>query len=152
MKYPAKPLMISYAIFGVAIAALIASTIVGAIQAKPALEAFQEAQKTSQSENPIAPQTAQEAVENEPGDVSQSAPTDTPQTSSITNDTPAPDQGGHIPFTQEPVTPGDPASYQNTVGQCPFYEMGGDKGCIPPADIECNADWSECHPRNTDGL
>lgn len=51
---------------------------------------------------------------------------------------------GHILFTQNEVTPGDPASYIGTVGQCPFYEMAGDKGCMPPADIKCNADWSVC--------
>jgi hypothetical protein len=53
-------------------------------------------------------------------------------------------QGAHIPFTNSPVTAGDPQSYVGTVGQCPFYEMAGDKGCVPPADIECNADWSIC--------
>lgn len=54
------------------------------------------------------------------------------------------EQGGHIPFTNKPVTAGDPESYIDTVGQCPFYEMAGEKGCVPPADIECNADWSDC--------
>lgn len=53
----------------------------------------------------------------------------------------------HIPFTNEPVTAGDPQSYVNTVGQCPFYEMAGEKGCVPPPDIECNADWSDCKMR-----
>ena len=52
--------------------------------------------------------------------------------------------GGHIPFTNLPVIPGDPLSYVGTVGQCPFYEMAGDKGCYPPKDIICNADWSIC--------
>lgn len=52
--------------------------------------------------------------------------------------------GGHIPFTNKDVTPGDPSSYVDTVGQCPFYEMAGAKGCVPPPDIECNADWSVC--------
>ena len=56
----------------------------------------------------------------------------------------ATETGGHIPFTNKRVTPGDPASYVDTVGQCPFYEMAGAKGCYPPADIECNADWSVC--------
>lgn len=55
--------------------------------------------------------------------------------------------GGHIPFTNKPVTAGDPESYIDTVGQCPFYEMAGPKGCVPPPDIECNADWSECKPK-----
>lgn len=55
--------------------------------------------------------------------------------------------GGHIPFTNLPVIPGDPLSYVGTVGQCPFYEMAGDKGCYPPSDIICNADWTICGPR-----
>lgn len=50
----------------------------------------------------------------------------------------------HIPFTQKKVTAGDPESYIDTVGQCPFHEMGGPKGCSPPSDIKCNADWSKC--------
>lgn len=49
-----------------------------------------------------------------------------------------------IPFTNNPVTPGVPESYIGTYGQCPFYEMAGDKGCYPPSDIQCNADWSVC--------
>lgn len=53
-------------------------------------------------------------------------------------------QGAHIPFTSKPVTAGDPQSYVGTVGQCPFYEMAGEKGCTPPPDVECNADWSIC--------
>lgn len=54
--------------------------------------------------------------------------------------------GGHIPFTSKPVTPGDPESYVDTVGQCPFYEMAGPKGCVPPPDIICNDDWTVCKP------
>lgn len=57
--------------------------------------------------------------------------------------------GGHIPFTNKPVTAGDPQSYVDTVGQCPFYEMAGEKGCMPPPDIECNADWSICKLKET---
>lgn len=56
----------------------------------------------------------------------------------------ATETGGHVPFTNETVTPGDPESYIGTVGQCPFYEMAGEKGCYPPANLECNADWSVC--------
>lgn len=52
-----------------------------------------------------------------------------------------------IPFTNKPVTPGDPESYIGTYGQCPFYENAMEKGCFPPNDIECNADWSYCAPR-----
>ncbi len=52
-----------------------------------------------------------------------------------------------IPFTNKPVTPGDPESYIGTYGQCPFYENAGEKGCYPPSDIICNADWSICKPK-----
>lgn len=52
-----------------------------------------------------------------------------------------------IPFTNKPVTPGDPESYIGTYGQCPFYENAGEKGCYPPSDIVCNADWSKCEPK-----
>lgn len=47
--------------------------------------------------------------------------------------------------TNKPVTPGVPESYIGTYCQCPFYEnaMHG-KGCVPPPDIKCNADWSHC--------
>lgn len=57
---------------------------------------------------------------------------------------PAPQQGAHIPFTNKPVTPGNPESYAGTVGQCPFYEMAGEKGCVPPAGYTCNSDWTHC--------
>lgn len=49
-----------------------------------------------------------------------------------------------IPFTNKEVTPGDPSSYVDTYGQCPFYENAGAKGCYPPPGITCNADWSHC--------
>jgi hypothetical protein len=62
----------------------------------------------------------------------------------------APQQMERIPFTNKEVTPGDPQSYDGTYGQCPFYEnaMGG-KGCMPPSDLTCNADWSYCEPKTT---
>ncbi len=53
-----------------------------------------------------------------------------------------------IPFTNKPVTPGDPESYIGTYGQCPFYENAGEKGCYPPSDIVCNSDWSVCKPKS----
>ena len=67
-------------------------------------------------------------------------------------ETPQPEKneaGGHIPFTNKPVVAGDPMSYVDTVGQCPFYEMAYEKGCMPPPDIECNADWSICKFKET---
>ncbi len=30
---------------------------------------------------------------------------------------------------------------------CPFGDSVPMDKCEPPSDIECNADWSECHPR-----
>lgn len=57
------------------------------------------------------------------------------------------DMPERIPFTNKPVTPGNPESYIGTYGQCPFYENAMEKGCFPPSDIECNADWSYCQPR-----
>lgn len=144
MKKPTKPLLISYIIFAVAIACFIASAIVGASQAEPALEALHEAQNTEQSENPIVPEPAQEAPQNTSPEPSEAVdPVSTP-TAPAHPAAPVQEQGGHIPFTSDPVTPGEPESYVDTVGQCPFYEMAGPKGCYPPADIECNADWSVC--------
>lgn len=87
------------------------------------------------------PQEAAEIVETyvEPSELTAkpAAPQSTPQPAEKYD-------GGHIPFTNKPVTAGDPESYIDTVGQCPFYEMAGEKGCVPPPDIECNADWSVC--------
>lgn len=77
-----------------------------------------------------APQATQNAPQVQQPQAQQSAPVQ--------------QEGGHIPFTSQPVTPGNPESYVNTVGQCPFYEMAGEKGCMPPAGITCNADWSIC--------
>ena len=62
-------------------------------------------------------------------------------TSAASESQPLPER---IPFTNKDVTPGDPESYIGTYGQCPFYENAGEKGCYPPSDIICNADWSKC--------
>lgn len=67
-----------------------------------------------------------------------------PAPAPVPSPAPAPQQGAHIPFTNKPVTPGDPESYAGTVGQCPFYEMAGEKGCVPPAGYTCNSDWTHC--------
>lgn len=86
----------------------------------------------------------QEAVQNVDTHVQ---PSQTPAAPAAPQSEPEPakiEAGGHIPFTNKPVTAGDPESYVDTVGQCPFYEMAGPKGCVPPPDIECNADWSVC--------
>lgn len=83
------------------------------------------------------PQIVETYVEPSKPAATQSAPQSAPQPAKT-------EAGGHIPFTNKPVTAGDPESYIDTVGQCPFYEMAGEKGCVPPPDIECNADWSVC--------
>lgn len=49
-----------------------------------------------------------------------------------------------VTYTLKAVVPGDPLSYVGTYGQCPFYEDASVKGCWPPKDIECNANWSVC--------
>lgn len=72
------------------------------------------------------------------------SPAPAPTPAPAPSPTPAPQQGAHIPFTNKPVTPGDPESYVGTVGQCPFYEMAGEKGCVPPAGYTCNSDWTHC--------
>ena len=137
MTRPAKPLLISYILFGVAIVLFIASAIIGAVQAKPALEAFQEAQQSEQVQSPIVQPTAQEAVENTPSEPS--SRTSSPATvkdqaaaprTATGEEAPQKQQGAHIPFTNDPVTPGDPESYKDTVGQCPFYEMGDRKSVV----------------------
>lgn len=95
------------------------------------------APKTDVETAETAPEGAQ-AVENEKTYVTPSeTPNQPPQ--------PAPKQeSAHIPFTNEPVVAGEPETYVGTVGQCPFYEIVNEKGCTPPPDIECNADWSVC--------
>lgn len=155
MKKPTRPLLISYAIFGIALIAFVASAIVGASDAAQQIETVNKAPDT-----PAAVETAETKPSEQPAPTSEPAATDQSTTAPVTvkNQAVAPQSttgavvpektepldGGHIPFTNKPVTPGDPASYIDTVGQCPFYEMGGDKGCVPPPDIECNADWSVC--------
>lgn len=102
------------------------------------------AQKTDVETTVTAPEGAQ-AVENEKTYVDSSSAQNT-QVKSQESPSPAAKQesGGHIPFTNAPVVAGQPETYVGTVGQCPFYEMAGEKGCMPPSDIECNADWSVC--------
>lgn len=150
MTKPTRPLLISYVIFGIAIALFIASAIVGASEAKRGMDDVRAAEAASQEQSAVEPTpqpAAQEAVENEASEPVQATdPVSTP-TAPADTAAPQPQQGGHVPFTQDPVTPGDPQSYVDTVGQCPFYEMAGPKGCSPPPDIECNADWSICTPR-----
>lgn len=150
MTKPTRPLLISYILFGIATVVFVTAMVVGASEAKRGMDdvrAAESAEKTQTTVEPTPQPEAQEAVENEASE--QPAAVDPVSTPTAPADTaaPQPQQGAHIPFTQQPVTPGDPESYVDTVGQCPFYEMAGPKGCTPPPDIECNADWSVCTPR-----
>lgn len=95
------------------------------------------AQKTDVETTVTAPEGAQ-AVEN------QKTYVDSSSTPNQRVETPVQQESAHIPFTQAPVVSGQPESYVGTVGQCPFYEIVNEKGCVPPADIECNADWTVC--------
>lgn len=150
MTKPTRPLIISYILFGVAVALFIAAMIVGSSEAKRGMEALSGAGASEKFETTVSPsQTVepQEAVQNEASEPSPAVDTVSTPTAPADTTAPAKQEGGHIPFTQQPVTPGDPESYVDTVGQCPFYEMAGPKGCTPPPDIECNADWSVCTPR-----
>lgn len=90
-----------------------------------------------------------ESAETTPQEAPQATqPAETHNVPSVQQTTPQaqPEQpeSAHIPFTNKPVTAGQPETYVDTVGQCPFYEMAGEKGCTPPPDIECNADWTVC--------
>lgn len=105
-------------------------------------EAKQPESEESSGKQAIArPQEAAEIVETY---VEPSKPATTPAAPQNTPNPAKDGTGGHVPFTNKPVIAGDPESYIDTVGQCPFYEMAGEKGCVPPPDIECNADWSVC--------
>lgn len=159
MTKPTRPLLISYGLFGLALACFIAAiamdpTIHG-IRGLDALRASETSQTVKSNDEPTQAPAAQEAVQDAASEPS-STPSSTSAPATVKDQAAAPrsasgaevpEQGAHIPFTQQPVTPGDPESYVDTVGQCPFYEMAGPKGCTPPPDIECNADWSVCGPR-----
>lgn len=51
-------------------------------------------------------------------------------------------------YSASAATAGDPESYVDTKYQCPFYENAGAKGCIVPSNLQCNADWSLCTPKD----
>lgn len=137
-------LVISWATVAIGVIGFIALYVVATAQA----QRFSQEAVTNQTE--IVPAATQPAITPSiPADVSQDAPQTTePATNPPAETAPVQDvkqaQGGHIPFTNEPVTPGNPESYIDTVGQCPFYEMAGPKGCYPPAGIVCNDDWTVC--------
>lgn len=102
------------------------------------------AQKTHVETAETAPEGAQAVVNEKTYVDSSSTPNQGVKKPQSTVSEPTEQNGGHIPFTNAPVVAGQPETYVGTVGQCPFYEMAGEKGCMPPSDIECNADWSVC--------
>lgn len=153
MKTAKKHLLISLAIFAVAfltVTIYIGANANGAVQTMsaalseseaPVIEPVQEQPEDSKPSNsreletpqsaPVAPESLQ--TYQQPSEA-QNAPQAQPQ-----------QEMERIPFTSNRVQAGNPESYVGTYGQCPFYEnaMEG-KGCVPPPDIECNADWSVC--------
>lgn len=152
MKNPRKRLIALYVTFAISLVAVIA---VGSNLTSAVKSTIVEDQKMI-NEVPQDTKQIEKSEESQPSEIQQpeSAPEvpqvvetyqqpSQPQTAAETPKNEAP--AAHIPFTNKPVTAGDPESYVGTVGQCPFYEMAGEKGCVPPPDIECNADWSECH-------
>lgn len=139
-------IVISWAAVAIAVAGFVALYIVATTQAQ------QLTQEAISQPVEIVPAAQPAETPSTPADVSQEAPQTTePATNPQAEPAPVQDvkqaQGGHIPFTNEPVTPGQPETYVDTVGQCPFYEMAGPKGCYPPSDIVCNADWTICEPK-----
>lgn len=161
MKNPAPALIKSYIAFGIVLAITAAVIIISAVSAQQGIQ--ETALKAPVTPAPVKVDTqpktkpaAQDAAQNKASEPS--SRTSSPATvkneaaapqSAIGGEAPRKQQGAHVPFTTKPVTPGDPESYVDTVGQCPFYEMGGPKGCVPPPDLECNADWSECHVKES---
>ena len=126
MKKPSRALWISYGLFAVAVVLFVIAGVVGASQVQREIETV-----NASSETPAPAQTA----ETKPAEQSEATngsviPNSSPEAvepvsaPTAPTDTSAPakvESGGHIPFTNEPVTPGDSQSYVGTVGQCPFY-------------------------------
>jgi len=142
---------VSLGLFALAIGCFVASVIVGASQLSTA---FEQAKAADAAEIVTAPardidvptksSTAEVPRTSDPAPVQATTPSQSP---SLQEPVQAKEQPERIPFTSKPVTPGDPESYDGTYGQCPFYENAqGGKGCVPPPDLTCNADWSYCEP------
>ena len=158
MKNPKGELIGALIIFGLALAAALIVMVTAGSRAAGSLgNALQQAQqpeteqitvKPAKSEQLAKKQSAERPQEPRKSVETYQQPSETPaqpQATGSTESAPQKAPAAHIPFTNKDVTAGDPESYVDTVGQCPFYEMAGPKGCTPPPDIECNADWSECH-------
>ena len=151
MKTSKKNLLIGLAIFAVAFVAIvvsIAASANGAVQTESSTQQSTEAPAITpvQTNSPEIP----ESSENQPSESVSDAPKAVQTyeqpivTPNAEQEQQKPVEMERIPFTNKPVTAGDPESYIGTYGQCPFYENAGEKGCFPPPDIECNEDWSKC--------
>jgi hypothetical protein len=75
--------------------------------------------------------------------------------------TAAPVQGAEQELVAPILGEVEPAAGSDSEPACPFTENPGEKGCIPPSDIECNADWTDCRyigetwqpePKNEDAV
>ena len=151
MKTSKKNLLIGLAIFAVAFIAVVvfvATSASGAVQTlsdtikstetpavQPVLSNGPEIPESSENQPPESAPDAPQSVQ------TYQQPIVTPNAEQQQQEEP---QLERIPCTHKPVTAGDPESYVDTYGQCPFYENAGPKGCFPPPDVECNADWSKC--------
>ena len=147
MRKAKQHLLMSLAIFAVAFVAVI---VLIAASASGAVQTMSEATKAVEAPEivPVHTEVKKQAPESV-SDVPESVPTYQQPIEAV--EAPQPQQSveskqqlERIPFTNKPVTAGEPESYVDTYGQCPFYENAGPKGCVPPPDIECNADWSKC--------
>lgn len=148
MKITKKHLLASLAVFAVAFVALVIY-----LNASASGAAQEESKSINRTEAPVV-KAVQESKEVEPVQVqaTESAP-DAPESvqpyqqpsqPQTTSQEQPRQEMERIPFTSKPVEAGNPESYVDTYGQCPFYENAGPKGCVPPPDIECNEDWSKC--------
>ena len=151
MRKAKQQLLVSLAIFAVAFASVI---VLIAANASGTVQTLGQQIKRSEAQQVVPVQTVNAEVPqstvNQPPESAPDAPksVQTYQHAVVTpnaeQEQQAPVEMERIPFTDKPVTAGDPESYVDTYGQCPFYENAGPKGCYPPADIQCNEDWSKC--------
>lgn len=118
-----------------------------------AVKAHTEALSKPNPEKVVLEQKQEERPQAKPSPSQPTRPQSTPKPSAprpAPAPTPAPapqpkhEEMKRMEFTDKPVQPGNPDGYRNTYGQCPFYENAGEKGCVPPPNVKCNADWSKC--------
>lgn len=145
MKRAKQHLVVSLTIFAVAFVAVVVFT---ATSASGAFQTMSEAIEKANTPEIIPVESSveeiqpRESVSEEPEQAeTYTEPFVTPKSEQQQQETP---QLERIEFTNKPVIAGEPESYIDTYGQCPFYENAGPKGCVPPPYIECNDDWSQC--------